>query len=114
MSVAQRVRNAAFARLGTGSLPKGLRSREALDGYLFAAPAILGLLIFTAGPILYSFYLSFTQYNIIAPPKFIGLENFRTMFLDDDLFWLSLRVTLYYSALSVPLRSLSGCSSRCC
>jgi multiple sugar transport system permease protein len=77
--------------------------REALDGYLLAAPAILGLLIFTAFPVIYTFYLSFTEYNFVESPNWIGLANYRQMLLEDDLFRKSLVSTLYYVALSIPL-----------
>lgn len=77
--------------------------RQAIDGYLFAAPAILGLLIFTAYPVIYTFYLGFTDYNIIKSPKWIGLANYREMIFDDHLFHESLVRTIYFSALSIPL-----------
>ena len=77
--------------------------REALDGYLLAAPAILGLIIFTAYPVLYTFYLSFTEYNFVRDPNWIGLANYKEMLLEDELFRKSLASTLYYVALSIPL-----------
>lgn len=77
--------------------------REALDGYLLAAPAILGLLIFTAYPVIYTFYLSFTEYNFVQAPEWIGLENYRRMLFEDSLFRKSLVATIYYVALSIPL-----------
>lgn len=81
----------------------GVWRRQAIDGYLFAAPAILGLLIFTAYPVIYTFYLSFTDYNFIKSPKWIGLANYREMVVDDHLFHESLIRTIYFSALSIPL-----------
>jgi multiple sugar transport system permease protein len=81
----------------------GVWRRQAIDGYLFAAPAILGLLIFTAYPVIYTFYLSFTDYNIIKSPKWIGFANYREMIFEDHLFHESLIRTLYFSALSIPL-----------
>ena len=56
-------------------------TREALFCYLFISPWLLGFLIWTAGPILYSLFLSFTEYNIIAPPKWIGLANYHKAFV---------------------------------
>jgi len=53
-----------------------LARREALEGYLYILPWVLGFLIFTALPMLVSLYLSLTLYKIISPPKFIGLENY--------------------------------------
>ena len=78
------------------------RRREALEGYLLAMPAILGLLIFTLGPILYTFYLSFTEYNLVRSPEWIGLANYREMLFEDRFFWPTVRITMYYSLLSIP------------
>lgn len=103
LSTLQRMTRSTRLRRGSRSVGGKIRLRENLDGYLFAGPAILGLLVFTAGPILYSLYLSFTEYKITAPPHFIGLENYRTMFLEDNLFRVSIKATAYFSALSIPL-----------
>jgi multiple sugar transport system permease protein len=78
------------------------RRREALVGYLFLSPWILGFLIFLAGPMIASFYLSFTQYKIIEAPVWVGLANYQRMF-SDELFYHSLNVTLTYTTISVPL-----------
>ena len=79
-----------------------VRTREAIECYLFIMPAILGLLIFYIGPMVASFILSLTNYDLLTAPEFIGLENYRQM-ADDPLFWQSLRVTSIYSLVSVPL-----------
>jgi multiple sugar transport system permease protein len=90
--------------VGERRRPRGkLWRREALDGYLLAAPAILGLLIFTAYPVLYTFYLSFTEYNFVQDPKWIGLANYREMLLEDELFRKSLFSTIYFVSVSIPL-----------
>jgi len=78
------------------------RRREALVGYLFLSPWILGFLIFLAGPMIASFYLSFTRYKVIEAPVWVGLANYQRMF-SDELFYHSLGVTLTYTAISVPL-----------
>ncbi len=80
-----------------------LAGQEAIAGYLAISPWIIGFLVFSAGMILYSFYLSFTQYNIVEPPKFIGLANYTKMFTRDDLFAQSLKVTAIYAVAVVPL-----------
>lgn len=77
--------------------------RENLMAYLFVAPWIFALLVFTAYPILASFYFSFTKYTVLNPPHWIGLENFQTMFTKDPLFWKSVWNTTYYTLFSVPL-----------
>lgn len=67
------------------------------------APWIVGLLAFVAGPILASLYLSFTTYDILSPPQWVGLDNYRRAFFDDPLFWPSLGRTFYYAIFVVPL-----------
>lgn len=76
--------------------------REALMGYLFISPWLIGFVVFLAGPILASLYLSFTTYKVTNPPTWIGLANYTRMFTD-ELFYHSLRVTLVYTVTSVPL-----------
>jgi multiple sugar transport system permease protein len=66
------------------------------------SPAILGLLIFVLGPIIASLWLSFTDYNIITDPEWVGLANYTQMF-QERLFWQALRVSAIYSVVSVPL-----------
>ncbi|MBC8074711.1 MAG: sugar ABC transporter permease [Chloroflexales bacterium] len=65
-------------------------------------PAILGLLFFLLGPIVVSLYLSFTSYDLLTEPEWIGLGNYATMF-GDKLFWQALRVSAIYAVVSVPL-----------
>ena len=84
------------------------KSRENLTGYLFIAPWLIGFLVFTLGPFIQSFYLSFTRYNIVQPPKFIGLANYRMMLFDDELFWKSLWVTIRFALYSVPMVLVVG------
>ena len=84
------------------------KSRENLTGYLFIAPWLIGFLVFTLGPFIQSFYLSFTRYNIVQPPKFIGLANYRMMLFDDELFWKSLWVTIRFALCSVPIVLVVG------
>ena len=78
--------------------------REAMFFYLFVSPWIIGLVVFTAGPILASLYLSFNDYAIIAPPQWTGIANFRKAFTEDHLFWKSMGNTAYYVGIGVPLR----------
>src|SRR5256885_15402372 len=84
-----------------------LRKREAgrdnKAGYLFLLPWLVGLVVITIGPMLASLYLSFTDYNLIQAPKWIGLENFSRM-LSDQRLHNSLRVTFTYVFVSVPLQ----------
>ncbi len=80
-----------------------LQARAALWGYAFALPWVLGLLLFILGPIVVSGYLSFTEYDVLSPPTFVGLENYRTALSEDELFWPSLLRTAEYSIAYVPL-----------
>lgn len=79
-----------------------LMDNENFVGFLFVAPLILGLIVFTYGPVLAAFVLSFTKGDYISTPKWIGLGNYGAL-LDDKLFWKSLNNTLYYVAGVVPV-----------
>ena len=84
--------------------------REATEFYLLVAPWVIGFLWLTAGPMLYSLYLSFTNYDIFNPPIWVGLGNYRHLLtapVPESLFWRSAQVTAYYTFVSVPL-GLSG------
>jgi multiple sugar transport system permease protein len=85
----------------------GLRGREALAGYLFLLPWLIGLLCFTAIPMLASAYFSFTRYDVVNAPEFTGLKNFQEIFTKDRLFWKSMGLTFRYAIIVVPL-SLIG------
>lgn len=69
--------------------------REAIACYLFMLPILLGLVVFTIGPVIASLYFSFTEYNIIRSPEWSGLDNYVELF-HDELFWQSLKVTGLY------------------
>jgi multiple sugar transport system permease protein len=80
-----------------------LEKKENIAGYLFLLPWFAGLFIFSAGPIIASLYLSFTNYNLLSAPKWLGAQNYQNMFRDPQ--WLdAARVTLTYVFLSVPLK----------
>lgn len=82
--------------------------KEALSGYAFFSPWLLGFLVFTAGPVLYSLYLSFTSYDTLSSPKWIGIMNYRVLLTQDETFWKSMYNTLYYVVFSVPLSLVFG------
>ncbi|WIV97885.1 carbohydrate ABC transporter permease [Kinneretia aquatilis] len=73
-------------------------------GFLFVLPFVLGVLLFKLFPFVMSLALSFTQYDIINPPEFVGLDNYRELATQDPLFRKSLGVTLLFALLAVPLR----------
>lgn len=72
-------------------------------GLLYISPWIIGFLVFTIYPIVASFILSFTNYNLFSSPKFIGFQNYTKMF-SDKVFLKAMAVTFQYVALEVPLK----------
>jgi multiple sugar transport system permease protein len=78
------------------------RRRETRSAYLFLAPWIIGFLLLTAGPMLASLVLSFTDYDILSSPSFVGLDNYRELASDPDVY-RSLGNTVFYTVLHVPL-----------
>jgi multiple sugar transport system permease protein len=82
--------------------------RDNLVGYLFLSPWLIGFFVFTFLPIVASFVLAFTDYDIFSPPKWVGLENFYRMFFQDRRYWRSVRATFYYVFAAVPLRLLAA------
>jgi multiple sugar transport system permease protein len=80
-----------------------LQATEAKWGYIFLLPWLLGLIIFWVGPILTSAYFSLLEYDVLSPPKFIGIENYSRAFTADKQFWPSLQRTLVYAITVVPL-----------
>jgi len=73
-------------------------------GFLFVLPFVLGVLLFKLFPFVMSFALSFTQYDVMDPPVYVGLQNYRELALEDPLFTKSLGVTLWFAVLAVPAR----------
>ena len=71
---------------------------------MFCLPFIIGFLLFLIIPMGISFYYSLCDYDILSPPKFVGLKNYIDMFTNDEVFWHSIKATLYFALVSVPLR----------
>jgi len=96
----------ASSGIGVKEHPKRFlnpKRREAITGYLFALPFIVGFLGLTLGPMLFSLYASFSDYNITTAPKWIGLKNYDYILTRDDRFRTSLGNTFYYVVLKTPL-----------
>ena len=85
-----------------GATPRR-RRKESLAGYAFLSPWLLGFLLLTAGPMIASLYLAFTDYDLFRPPTFVGLENFTNLF-SDPRFLTSVRVTAIYVLLGTPIK----------
>ncbi len=73
-------------------------------GLIFISPWLVGFFGFVIIPMFISLYLSFTQYNLISPPEWVGMKNIIRMFTQDELFITSLGVTFKYVFFSVPAR----------
>jgi multiple sugar transport system permease protein len=82
------------------------RSRNALAAYLFLAPAILGLALYTFLPILGVVGMSLTEWNGLKAPTFIGLGNFKEIFTDDMFFGTSVSATLYFALFTVVIGTI--------
>jgi multiple sugar transport system permease protein len=101
-----RRRSAVGGKLGQQAL------REERQFYLFVSPWLFGFLIWTAGPMLYSLFISFTEWDILTRPVWVGLENYRTLWHDLFepsrlvLFRQSLIVTTLFTIMLVPLRMI--------
>ena len=85
---------------------KSQMRKNTLLGYLFIGPWLICFLAFTALPFAASFFLSFTEYNMLSAPKFIGFSNYIRLFTQDNLFMTSLGVTFKFVFISIPLRLL--------
>ena len=79
-----------------------LNLRAHLEGYLFISPWILGMVLFALGPILASFGLAFTRWNLFTEPEYVGWANFQKL-AHDPLFYKSVFNTIYYTVFAVPL-----------
>lgn len=80
------------------------RTRRNWSGYLFLLPWLAGFLFLTLGPTLASLVLSFTNFDLIGSPRFVGTANYVRIFTADAKFWTSLKVTFLYVALAVPFK----------
>ena len=81
--------------------------REQRAAYLFLSPWLLGLVALWLGPIVMSLVMSFTNWKLVGEPRWVGVENYRDM-VHDYAFWKSIRVTLLYMVLSVPVYMAAG------
>lgn len=85
-----------------------MRRRNLMLGLLFISPWLIGFLSLTLWPLLSSAYYSLTRYDLVRPPMFIGLDNFRELFTEDADFSLVIANTLFYVVLSAPMGVLSA------
>lgn len=84
------------------------RRREALAFYLCISPWLIGFLFLTVGPMLYSLYISFTRWDLLSDPVWVGLRNYTVKMPNDERFWQALKVTTLYTLAYVPLEMIGG------
>lgn len=88
-------------------LSKRKKNQQNGIGYAFMTPWLLGMLFLTAGSMLFTIYLAFTNYDLLNAPKLTGLSNFRELFADPN-FWTAIEVTFLYVIVSVPIRLVTA------
>jgi multiple sugar transport system permease protein len=80
-----------------------VEQREGLLGYLFAMPWLVGFFGLTLIPVILSFYYSFTRFDVLRPPMWVGLENYTHLLFEDPKFYKAIWNTVYFTALRVPI-----------
>src|SRR5665811_1586550 len=83
------------------------QSREARAAYLFVLPVFILFVVFRFGPAIASLVLSFADYEIGGNITFISFDNYRQL-INDSVFWTSVRVTVVYTAMVMPLTTISA------
>ncbi len=73
-------------------------------GLLYISPWIIGFLVFQLYPFIASLYYSFCDYSMLKPPVFVGLKNYVKMFTEDATFYQSLKVTILYTVITIPVK----------
>ena len=99
--------NAAEAAVHDAATGNSIWSRawqNHAPGYLFLLPWFIGFLGLTIGPIISSFYLSFTDFDLLTPAQWVGTDNYVRMFTNDRNFAASMRVTFLFVVFAVPLK----------
>lgn len=84
-----------------------MRRREGMAGFMFALPWLFGLLAFMFYPLLMSFYYSFCDYSVLKPAVWVGGDNYSELFRD-EVFWKTVKNTLFYASISLPLTMILG------
>ncbi len=96
-----------YIRRNVGKSP--MAREEAFAGYLMIAPWLIGFILLTAGPIIASIFFSFCDYDVLHQPRYVGFENFHTLFTDDrELIGKALYNAAYLSVFGIPLGMITG------
>lgn len=93
---------------GSLRVRKRLAWRRRRTVFWFLSPWIIGFVVFILYPVVSSLYFSFTKYDLLSEPTWVGLGNYRFMFTSDDTFWVAVRNTLWVVAILVPAQVLFG------
>lgn len=100
------VQSTTIPKLTNGAKKKrSFRTGEAIIGLLFILPSLIGFTLFYAIPAVRGLLISFTNWDLLTPAKSVGLDNYARL-LKDPTFWNSLKVTVYYVLLNIPLQTL--------
>jgi multiple sugar transport system permease protein len=83
-------------------------SEETIAGWTAISPWLIGFIVFTAGPIIASIYFSMTDYDVLTPARWVGLDNYHKLLTDDDLFPKAIRNSFVYTLLYVPLHVVTA------
>lgn len=80
------------------------KRKESREFYIFTSPWIMGFILFVIGPMIASILISFSHWDVITDPRWVGIANYKEIFTDDPLFWKSLKVTLLFTLILVPIQ----------
>lgn len=94
-------------RLSSDRPRRNLLASQAFCGWLFITPALIGFTLFYLLPTLRAFYIGLTNWNLLRAPKFLGLENYHKLLVDQK-FWDSMWVTLLYVIYNIPVQTVFG------
>jgi multiple sugar transport system permease protein len=84
--------------------PNKTQKRESREFYLFTSPWLLGFILFVIGPMIASIMISFSHWDVISAPEWAGLDNYKTLLFNEPLFWKSMKVTLIFTLVLVPIQ----------
>ena len=98
----------ATAQLKTKTGMTRSERRRLIQGLLFISPWLIGFLLFTIYPLASSLYYSFTRYDLLRDPVFIGMRNYTSLFTTDSMFWVVMYNTMFYVLLAAPAGVVSA------
>jgi multiple sugar transport system permease protein len=101
---AQVIKSKSRSQSGLNWLSR-IGNNQALLGLLFILPSLVGFVVFFAIPAIRSIFISFTEWNLLSEAKYVGLDNYQTLFADDR-FWNALKVTVLYVLWNIPIQTV--------